>query len=70
MIHTLLNADRVAAPWPSTGRWLAWLVQAAAAVARLALRLCGFNREMPEMRMSRDWLEEHDRQSRKHPDGV
>lgn len=70
MIHSVPSADRVAAPWPSAGRWLDRLVQAATAVARWALRLCGLGTEMPEMRMSRDWLEEHERQSRKHFGGL
>jgi hypothetical protein len=68
MIHSVPSADRVAAPWPSTGRLFDRLGQVIGAAVRWALRLCGFGNRMPELRMSRDWLEEYEQRSRKHSD--
>jgi hypothetical protein len=70
MIHSVPSATRVAAPWPSAGRWFDRLGQVVGALVQWASRWCGFWSGMPEMRMSRDWLEEYERRSRKHPDGM
>jgi hypothetical protein len=70
MIHSVPSAERVAALWPSTGRSLDRVGQVVGAALRWALRLCGFGNGMPELRMSREWLDEYERRSRKHLDGV
>jgi hypothetical protein len=70
MIQSVPSADRVAAPWPSTGRLFDRLGQVIGAVVRWALRRCGFGNGMPELRMSRAWLEEHQQRSRKHSHGM
>jgi hypothetical protein len=70
MIGTVPSTDRVTAPWVLPSRWLDWLHQAATAVLHVALRLSGFEKGPPELRMSREWLEEYERRCRKHPDGV
>jgi hypothetical protein len=67
MIHSVLSTDRVAAPWPLTSRWLDRLGHAATAVLRWVLRLCTSRNDM---RMSQEWLVEHERQSCKHSDDV
>jgi hypothetical protein len=70
MTHSVPRADRVAAPWTSTGRWFDRPGQVMRAVVRRALRLCGFGNGTPELRMSRRWLEECEQRSRKCSDGM
>ena len=70
MIHSVPSTGRVAAPWPLSSRWADRLGQTVTAVLRRVLRRCGLGNDMPELGMSREWLEEHERQSRKHSDGV
>jgi hypothetical protein len=70
MIHSIPTADRVAAPWALTSRWLDRLYQAATSVVRVVPRLRCLQNGTPELRMSQEWLEEHERQSRKHPDAI
>lgn len=70
MIHSVPNADRVAVPWALTNRWPDWLCRACtAALVRVRL-LGGFGSGTGELWMSREWLEEFERRSRKHSDGV
>lgn len=68
MIHSIPSTDTIAAPWTSTGRWSDALRQSATTVVNGVLRLCGAAGATPELWMSRDWLDEYDRRSRKHPD--
>jgi hypothetical protein len=65
MIRSVPNTDRVAAPWAPVGRELEWVRHAAAAVLRAALRHLRRGTGAPELRMSREWLEEYERRSRK-----
>jgi hypothetical protein len=66
MIHSVHSAHRVAAPWPLTSRTLEWASQAATAVLSWMGRLRSPWNDTPELRMSREWLEEYERHSRKH----
>jgi hypothetical protein len=66
MIRSVHSAHRVAAPWLLTSRTLEWASQAATAVLSWMKRLRSLGSDTPELRMSREWLEEHERQSRKH----
>jgi hypothetical protein len=68
MIHSIPNTDRVVAHWSLTSRWLEWLSQDAAAILGGVLGLCGLGNDIPELRMSREWLEEYERRSAKQPD--
>jgi hypothetical protein len=69
MMHSVPNTERVAPPWALPGRWLDGLRQFAGAVLLGALRLRGFASDTPELRMSPEWLEEHEQRARKHPEG-
>lgn len=68
MMHTVPGTARVA-PWPLPSGWHRF-GQAVTAGLGWLLRLCGLGSDMPELRMSRDWLDEHERQSRKHAGDV
>jgi hypothetical protein len=70
MTHSVPNTNRVATPWALTDQPLGWLCQVATAVVRGLLRLCGLGNATPELRMSREWLEEYARRTRKQPDGI
>ncbi|MGE3509813.1 MAG: hypothetical protein AB7N65_13120 [Vicinamibacterales bacterium] len=70
MIHTVPNTERMAAPFALTIRWLDSLRHAAPAVVWTVLRQCGLGTGTPELRMSREWLDEHERHARKHDDYV
>ena len=70
MIHSFPNTDRVAALWAPTGRWLDAICQAAMAALRGGLRVHGIGNGAPELRMSREWLDEYERHARKHPDAL
>jgi hypothetical protein len=70
MIHSVPRTDRVVAPWPLLSRSFDWLGQTGTAVLHWAMLCCGLIYEMPDVRMSEDWLSEHEHQSAKHPDDV
>jgi hypothetical protein len=68
MIQSVLNSDRGGAPWSLAGRWVDWLGRAGAAVVHGGLRLWGGRPRAPEIWMSREWLDEYERRSPKHPE--
>jgi hypothetical protein len=70
MIHGVPNDGRIAVPWTLTSRWVDWFFERPVAALRRAGRACGLGREVPQLRMSDEWLEEYERQSRKHPNGT
>ncbi len=63
------HLDRVAASWLQT-RWQDALKSAAAAISMLAIFLCRLRRDHPELRMSREWLDECEQQSSKLGDDI
>jgi hypothetical protein len=70
MIHSVSNTDHAAAPWSVTRRWADWLGRAGAVVVHHGWRLWGSANAAPDMWMSREWLDEYERRSPKHPEAT
>jgi hypothetical protein len=69
MGHELSHSD-AAPPWPIPDRRLDWVAQIAAAAARRVRQWSGMANGRLELRMSREWLDEHERRSNSSYDGI
>lgn len=67
MIESVSSSERIAAPWPLANRGRDRVGQTATAILRWAVRVCGLGDNPPALQVSREWLDEHERHSRKHP---
>lgn len=67
MLHSIHDTARVAGSSASNPQWLMWLGVAVAAVLRGPWRLPKPGHRAPDVRVSREWLNEHERESQKHP---
>jgi len=66
MIQSVPETNREALLQPVVGRWFDWIGQLAVGQVHGVLRLCGLTDPMTELQLSREWLEEYERRSRKH----